>query len=64
MADQHRASAQSSAALPWMNLFQGPQFWTSFGTCAKAIEPVARSAASAQLEALSLIGHRARAWAA
>jgi hypothetical protein len=63
MTDAQRTSAPEGFRAPWMNLWQGPQLWSAFGTCAQAAEPMARSAARAQLELTSLVGIRARAWA-
>lgn len=62
MTDGKYALAKDNPAFPWMNAWQGPQFWSAFGNCARAGEPVARGAACAQLEMTSLVGNRLRAW--
>jgi len=54
--------AQEFSSFPWMNTLQGPNFWMTFGNTARAAEPVARSAARAQLELSSLVGTRVKAW--
>lgn len=64
MTDAHRTSASDAFSAPWASMWQAPQLWATFGNCARAAEPVARSSACAQLEVTSLIGNRARAWAA
>ena len=64
MTDTHRNPAPDAFLAPWANLWQTPHIWASFGNCARAGEPLARSAACAQLELTSLVGNRARAWAA
>lgn len=64
MTDTYRSSASDPFSAPWASLWQAPQIWAAFGNCARAAEPVARSAACAQLEFTSLVGNRARAWAA
>jgi len=64
MTERHRSSAEAAGPFAWMSAMPTPPFWTAFGACAKAAEPVARSAARAQLEMSSLVGTRAKAWAA
>ena len=64
MTDGKYASAKDDPAFPWMSVWQGPQFWSAFGNCARTTEPVARSAACTQLEMTSLVGNRLRAWTA
>jgi hypothetical protein len=68
MTERNRPSAQdvppfTSSVFPWMDALQGQNFWTTFGTVARAAEPAARSAARAQLEMSSLVGTRVKAWA-
>jgi hypothetical protein len=64
MTDAHHTSAQDPFSAPWATLWQAPQLWAAFGNCARAIEPLARCTACAQLEFTSLVGNRARAWTA
>jgi hypothetical protein len=64
MTDAQRTSALDTFSPPWANLWQTPQLWATLGNCTRAAEPVARSATCAQLEFTSLVGNRARAWAA
>ena len=63
MTDGHPSTTRDDFAFPWMAIWQGPQFWSAYGSCARATEPVVRSAACAQLEVSSLVGHRMKAWA-
>jgi hypothetical protein len=62
MTERKRANAPEAFPFPWMNTLQGPNYWMTFGNTARAVEPVARSAARAQLELSSLVGTRVKAW--
>ncbi len=64
MTERNRPFEQETSPFPWMSAMQGPNFWMAFGNVARAVEPVARSAARAQLEMSSLVGARAKAWSA
>lgn len=62
MTEWKRPGAPEASPFPWMNTLQGPNFWMTFGSTARAAEPVARSSARAQLELSSLVGTRVKAW--
>ena len=62
MTERKRPNAPEAFPFPWMSTLQGPSIWTTVGNTARAAEPLARSAARAQLELSSLVGTRVKAW--
>lgn len=64
MTDQRQTPNDRVAPFSWMGVMATPPIWTTMMDCARVTEPLAVGVARANLGISSLVGSRARAWAA